>query len=51
MSVLFQDRKSAGEELTDKIKIYLQQSENIDFNDLEITKIKEIYFLNFYYLL
>ncbi len=41
MSVLFQDRKSAGEELTDKIKKYLQQSENIDFNELEITKIKD----------
>ena len=41
MSILFQDRKCAGEELTDRIKIYLQQSENIDFNELDGAKVKE----------
>ena len=41
MSVLFYDRKSAGEELSDKIKMYLQQSENIEFNELESTKMND----------
>lgn len=41
MSILFQDRKDAGEELANKLKAYLLQSENKDYGELENMKAKE----------